>query len=114
MHPSRRLTVEDRERAIFKHLKSLDDSAQGATVKEIWESVTERVGDNVTQQAYYKLLDRLVAVGKLDIVPDSAAEGGRRYIVAPHLHAETAITLDDVYELMETLAPSEAMARVLD
>src|SRR5262249_48187834 len=56
----------------------------------------------------------LVAVGKLDIVSDSAAEAGRRYIVAPHLHAETAITLDDVYELMDTLAPSDAMARVLD
>lgn len=114
MQPSKRLTVEDRERAIFKHLKSLDGGVQGATVKEIWEAVTARLGDNVTPQAYYKLLDRLIAVGKLDVVPDAAVDGGRRYIVAQHLHAETAITLDDVYELMETLVPSDAMARVLD
>jgi hypothetical protein len=41
------------------------------------------------------LLDRLIAVGKLDVVPDAAVDEGRRHVVAQHFHAETAITLDD-------------------
>ena len=64
-------------------------------VKEIWEAVTERLGDNVTLQARYKLLDRLIAVGRWEVVPDATVDEGRRHVVAQHLHAETAITLDD-------------------
>ena len=63
--------------------------------KEIWEAVTERLADNVPLQACYELLDRLIAVGKLAVVPDAAVDEGRRHVVAQHLHGETAITLDD-------------------
>lgn len=113
MEPAKRLSVEDRERAIFKHLKGLGDPMKGATVKEIWDAVSRSLADSVTQQAYYKLLDRLVAVGKLDVQGEGAAEA-RRYAVAAHLHADNAVTLDDVYEMLETLTPSDAIARVLD
>lgn len=114
MEPTKRVSVEDRERAIFKYLQEPEVAERGATVRELWEAVSERLGDGVTVQAYHKLVDRLVAVDKLDVAADSAADGGRRFIVAPHLHADTAVTLDDVYELLEELAPSEAIARVLD
>lgn len=114
MQRRKRVTVEDRERAIFKYLKALEDRDTGATVKTIWECVTESLGDAVTQQAYYKVLDRLQAVGKLDLVGDASSDGSRRYRIAPHLHADNAVSLDDVYELLETLAPSDAIARVLD
>jgi hypothetical protein len=112
--PAKRITVEDRERAIFKYLKGLEDRARGASVKEIWKTVAEALNDTVSQQAYYKLLDRMVAVGKLDRVDDGASDASRRYVVAPHLTAENAVTLDDVYEMLEALSPSDAIARVLD
>jgi hypothetical protein len=113
MQPAKRITVEDRERGIFKFLASLEDKGRGAPVKEIWTVVSDQIGDVVTQQAYYKVLDRLVAVGKLDVANDADTEG-RRYLLAPHLHADTGLTLDDVYEMLEELAPSEAIARVID
>ena len=109
-----KITVEERERAIFTFLKAVEDRAFGATVKQIWEGVSEKLGDGVTLQAYYKLVDRLVAVGKLEVIDDSTVDGGRRFIVAPHLHAETAITLDDVYEMIEAVSPSDAIALVLE
>jgi hypothetical protein len=112
--PERSVSIEDRERAIFKYLKSLDPTEGGATVRQIWETMRERLGEQVTQQAYYKLLDRLEAVGKLDVATDSSEDGGRRYVVAPHLSAENAVTLDDVYELLDELEPSDAIARVID
>ena len=77
---ARRPTVEDREREIFKHLRSLEEPDAGATAREIWESVTDRLQDPVTVQAYYKVLDRLVAIAKLDIREDA---DGRRYALAP-------------------------------
>lgn len=111
MEPAKRITVEERERAIFKFLKEEDRADAGATLREIWEGVSERLGDTVTQQAYYKVLDRLGAVGKIDLRDEPDA---KRYAVAKHLHVDNAVTLDDVYELLETLAPSDAIARLLD
>jgi hypothetical protein len=119
MQPVKAATVEDREQEIFRYLKQPEHLDRGATVREIWEAVPARlarrgVEDEVTQQAYYKLLDRLATVGKLDCVNDPATDGGRRYLVAPHLTAENALTLDDVYELLDELEPSDAIARVID
>src|SRR2546426_12816743 len=36
-----------------------ENPATGAPVKDIWESVRDRIGDGVTPQAYYKLMNRL-------------------------------------------------------
>jgi hypothetical protein len=112
--PARRASVEDRERAIFRFLQEPERAQSGATVRDIWEAVSERLGDDVSPQAYYKLLERLEATGKLDRLEDAAADGGRRYLVAPLLHPGNAITLDDVYELLDDLEPSYAIARVVD
>ena len=103
-----RPSVEDREREIFLFVRDCDD---GATVKEIWDGVSEKLGESITIQAYYKLVDRMVATGKLDVVED---EGGRRHTIAPFLHAENALTLDDVYALLDELEPTDAIARVID
>jgi hypothetical protein len=109
---SRRVSVEDREREIFAFVRGRRDG--GATVREIFEGVSQQLDDAVTIQAYYKLVDRMVATEKLDVVEDEAAEGGRRHVVAPYLHAENALTLDDVYALLDELEPSDAIARVID
>jgi hypothetical protein len=107
----RRTSVEDRERAIFRYLADVGNG--GATARDIWETVGQKLADSVTPQAYYKVLDRLVAVGKLDVLDDDPA-GGRRYAVTPYLHVDTALTLDDVYELLDWMEPTEAIARVVD
>jgi hypothetical protein len=111
--PTRAVSVDDRERAIFAYLKDPGRPA-GATVYEIWEAVSKRLGDTVTRQAYYKLLGRMAATGRLDVAEDPAAQGGRRYSVAAYLHADNAITLDDVYELLDQIEPSDAIARAID
>lgn len=107
----RRVSVEERERATLRFLKERP-GREGATHSEIYATLTEDLRDSVTPQAYYKILDRMVAVGKLDVV--EGAPGPRRYAVAPYLHADNALTLDDVYELLEVLEPTDAIARVID
>jgi hypothetical protein len=108
----RKPTVDDRERAIFNFVRRRED---GATVREIWEAVSAELSDTVTIQAYYKLVDRMHATAKLEAVDeDPAGDGAHRYRVAPYLHAENALTLDDVYALLEELEPSDAIARVVD
>jgi hypothetical protein len=111
--PTRSVSVDDRERAIFAYLKD-PERPTGATVRDIWKVVSKRLGDTVTQQAYYKVLGRMAATGRLDVAEDSAAPGGRRYSVAAYLHADNAITLDDVYELLDQIEPTDAIARVID
>lgn len=114
MRERRQLTVEDRERAILKFLRELQQADGGAPVKEIYERVSEELGDGVTVQAYYKVLDRMTTGDKLDLISDATAEGGRRYRLAAFLHAENTISLDDVYELLDELEPTDAIARVVD
>ena len=107
----RKPSVEDRERAIFNFVRRRGDD--GASVREIFEQVSAKLDDSVTIQAYYKLLDRMEATAKLEPLDADSAET-RRYKVADYLHAENALTLDDVYALLEELEPSDAIARVVD
>jgi hypothetical protein len=109
--PTRKPTVEDRERAIFGFVRKAEE---GASVREIFEHVTAELDDSVTIQAYYKLIDRMRATAKLEPVDDETPEMTRRYKVADYLHAENALTLDDVYALLEELEPTDAIARVVD
>lgn len=110
----RKPTVDDRERAIFNFVRRHGDG--GVTVREIYEQVSAELADTVTIQAYYKIVDRMDAGAKLQPVDegDEDSDGTRRYKVAPYLHAENALTLDDVYALLEELEPSDAIARVVD
>jgi hypothetical protein len=101
----------DRERAIVRFLK--DAGADGAGIKELYETVGEEIGDSVTRQAYYKVLDRLIAAGKVEVLRDDT-ERGRMFGLTPTLHAANALTLDDVYEMLPYIKTTDALARVVD
>src|SRR5262245_53857483 len=104
------LDVASRERAIIKYLR--EASEQGASVREIYDAVTAQVGDTVSRPAYYKILDRMEATGKVELL--NAEQGERRYVVAETLHVGNAITLDDVYEMLPYVETTEALARAWD
>ncbi|MCW2981311.1 MAG: hypothetical protein JWO14_3038 [Solirubrobacterales bacterium] len=108
--PARRISVDERERTILEFVRAAGEG--GASVKDIYTGVGEQLGDEVTIQAYYKLLARMQATGRLEEA--AADDGERRFVVAPYLHPETALSLDDVYALMEELEPTDAIARVID
>ena len=117
----RKLDVVEREQAIFRYLRGIDRAA-GATVREMHEHLTgtgtavrhgQQVRDTVTVQAYHKLVARLVLDGRLVEVggPDHDAQ---RYALAPVLHADTALTLDDIDQIAFELKPTEAIAALID
>ena len=117
----RKLDVVEREQAIFRYLRGID-RAVGATVRELHEHLTgtgtavrhgQQVRDTVTVQAYHKLVARLVLDGRLVEVggPDDDAQ---RYALAPVLHADTALTLDDIDQIAFELKPTEAIAALID
>lgn len=118
----RRLNVGEREQAIFRLLRDQADGAAGATVPQIHRQLTETgtrvagtthlVRDTVTLPVYYKLVRRLVSTGHL-VELDGDGADGQRYALAPHLHADTALTLDDLRELADE-PPSEAIARLVE
>ena len=111
MDTNRELTVERREREIFRFLKELAEPDTGATAREIFDAVQLQLADHVSIQAYYKVLDRLVASGRLE---STEGDGTRRYAAAKHLTIDNAITLDDVYAIVEELAASDAIAKLID
>lgn len=104
-----KVTVDNREREIYRLLG--DQADAGADVQTIYRTVSERLSDGVTEQAYRKILDRLTATGRIELL--ATGKGPRRYALSPHLHAGNALTLDDVHELLDTLRPSEAIARLV-
>ena len=116
----RRLDVVEREQAIFRYLRGID-RAVGATVRELHEQLTitgtiiqgRNVRDTVTVQAYHKLIARLVLDGRLVEVGDQDADA-QRYALAPALHADTALTLDDIDQIAFELKPTEAIAALID
>jgi hypothetical protein len=117
----RKLDVVEREQAIFRYLRGMD-RAVGATVRELHEHLTgagtavrhgQHVRDTVTVQAYHKLVARLVLDGRL--VEVGGPEGdAQRYALAPVLHADTALTLDDIDQIAFELKPTEAIAALID
>lgn len=104
------ISVDQREQAIFRHLNAPAYHDAGASAREIWQVVSDDLGDSVTVQAYYKLLDRLAATGRLEVVEADV----RRYRVAPYLHSGNAVTLDDLYAMLDELKPTEAIAKLVD
>lgn len=122
MPDTRKLDVAERERAIVQILRDLSDPEVGATVPEIYRQATEigvhlpgadqPVCDDVTQPVYYKLVRRLVTAAHL-VEVDGGDESGQRYRLAETLHADTALRLDDIRELLQ-LRPTEALARLMD
>jgi len=118
-----KLSVAQRERAILRHLLEAE-TGEGASVPQIYRSLTTegatlspgepRVADDVSLPVYYKLVRRMVASGLLVPLGDGDPEDGQRYELAPHLHADTALTLDDIRELVQTMAPTESIAALMD
>ncbi|RUT05068.1 hypothetical protein DSM106972_038890 [Dulcicalothrix desertica PCC 7102] len=100
--------VPKREVAIIKFLR---ENPEGSTASNIHQEVSKRLGDTISRPAYYKLLDRLVATGKIE---QSEAGGTRRYFLLPQLHATNRLTLDDVYEMLPFVESSETMARAIE
>jgi Fe2+ or Zn2+ uptake regulation protein len=100
--------ILNREVAIINLLRERPD---GVGVREIYDEVTIRLGDTISRPAYYKLLSRLVAVGKIEEIDEP---GMRRYILPQQLHATNRLTLDDVYEMLPFIKSTESMARAIE
>ena len=100
--------VLKREVAIINFLRG---RPEGVGAREIYDEVTIRLGDTISRPAYYKLLGRLVAVGKIEEVDEP---GTRRYLLPQQLHATNRLTLDDVYEMLPFIKSTESMARAVE
>ena len=100
--------VLKREVAIINLLR---ERPEGVGAREIYDEVTIRLGDTISRPAYYKLLSRLVAVGKIEEIDEP---GTRRYILPQQLHATNRLTLDDVYEMLPFIKSTESMARAIE
>ena len=115
-----KLSVDERERAIFRLLLNVDPDV-GATIREIYDQInghgvqltvfSEPVRDSVTIQVYYKLIERLVITDRLVEIDSGDA---KRYALARVLHSDLAMRLDDLEALAEHLAPTEAIAALTD
>src|SRR5258708_396489 len=92
-------------------LNFLREQSEGVSAREIYEAVKATLDDTISRPAYYKILDRLVASGKVDQIDDQAT---RRYIMAPQLHSTNRLTLDDVYEMLPFVESTETMANALE
>lgn len=101
--------VPQREVEIINYLRTRPD---GATVSEIHQEVCSVLGDTISRPAYYKLLRRLVAVGKLEEI--GGEPGVLRYILPQQLYSTNRLTLDDVYEMLPFLQSTESMARAIE
>lgn len=119
----RKLEVAEREQAIIRYLRNLEDPGIGATVPQIHRALTERgtelpslegpTRDTVSLPVYYKIVKRLTATGQLD-ERQAATTDGVRYVLADRLHADTALTLADIDEMTHALRPTEVIARLVD
>ncbi|MGA7732750.1 MAG: hypothetical protein WCD37_15950 [Chloroflexia bacterium] len=106
-----KLDVAARERAIMKYLKGA--ASDGAPVKDIYDVVTVELGDGITLPAYYKILDRMVAAGKIEALREDEKRG-RIYVLTPTLHIGNALTNDDIYEMLPYLETTTALAGLID
>jgi hypothetical protein len=107
----RKISVPEREREIVKFI---EDRPDGVSLREIYDAVSKRLDDTISRPAYYKVLDRLVAGGMVEILREDP-ERGRLYGLTPTLNAQRPITLDDIYELLPYLdSASEGIARLID
>ncbi|GEM_PF-2881671 len=103
-----------RERKIIQYLRERQANDEGgASVREIYEHVTHELNEEVSRTMYYKVLNRLETTGQIEISSEDD-ERGRLYTLAANLNVENAVTLDDLYEQLETYSTTDALARVID
>jgi hypothetical protein len=108
-----KLNVEKREQEIYRYLVENASKRDGASASELHARITSKLGDTVTRQAYYKILDRMVVTGKIEVLREET-ERGRIYGIAPTLNSANPITLDDIYEMLPFMATTETLARLVD
>ncbi len=108
---SKEITVSLRENAIVRHLKSKPDLA--ASIREIYDIVSQELKDSVSVQAYHKIIQRMVDAGKLMEAGENS-EKGKLFTIAPYLSMENPRTLDDIYESLTALSPADAIAFSID
>lgn len=99
----------DREREIVAYLRG---RPEGAPLKEIYDALAPRLQDEVSLAAYWKIVQRMEAEGKLEAI--EAPGQDKRYRVAPTLSAENPISLDDLYGLLPWLKTTYAIAAYVD
>ncbi len=108
-----KIEMRSREAAVIRFIR--ESPSQGATVRETWEALQapDRLGDDITVQAYHRIMNKMVARGKL-MEADGLDGASRRYVVADSLTPENALSLTDIEEGLWVLAAPEALARYLD
>jgi Fe2+ or Zn2+ uptake regulation protein len=106
------LQTADRELAILRELQRISPDEEGLSVKDIYQRVSTATGDAVTIQAYYKVLDALESAGKIEGYQDPSSS--KRFKICPHLTSDMALRLEDIYEIIEILEPTDALARLID
>ena len=109
----RSIDMRTREAAIIRFLREREPT--GASVREVWEALQddELLGDNITLQAYHRIMNRLQARGNLEveIPPESSI---RIYRLSEFLTPENPLSLTDIQEALWSLSAPEALARYLD
>ena len=110
---NRSIDMRTREAAIIRFLREREPS--GANVRETWEALRddELLGDNITLQAYHRIMNRLEARGNLEV--DTPAESATRiYRLSEYLTPENPLSLTDIQEALWSLSAPDALARYLD
>ena len=69
------IDVATRERLIIQHLK--ENAETGASIREIYDRALAELNDTVTLQAYYKIIDRMEAAGKVEVFKEDPSRGQR-------------------------------------
>lgn len=109
------LTVIERESEIVKYLRQiLAEKMAGATIKEIYDTVSERLEDTVTIQAYYKLLNRMETAEKIERVPSPNEDAPVLYRPTQRLTIDNAMTLDDFYDLLPSAESTTELLAALE
>jgi hypothetical protein len=108
-----KVDMRSREATIIRFIHECGPN--GATVRKVWETLRkpEWLSDNITIQAYHRIMNKMVARGKLVNV-DSTEGDSRRFGVSEYLTPENALSLTDIEEGLWTLSAPEALAKYLD
>jgi len=108
-----KIDMRIREAAIVRFIK--ENGPDSVTVRETWEALRdeEHLGDHISIQAYHRIMNKMVARGKLIEVGADGAES-RRFAVASYLTPENSLSLTDIEEGLWMLSAPEALARYLD
>lgn len=108
----RRLTVALREKAIETYLVERDEPLP---ISEIYEHVSGELDDTISREAYYKIVYRMEADGKLERHELPTGRSSFGFKVAPYLSYNLPISREDIEALLEReTTPAEVIAHIID